>query len=95
MAKFIFSVENRAEKRELIFRGRSFDFSMTPINLNYGIKKGDKPGFERQVSKEFPDLATDNNLLDILDQLNYEDCSTELCDLLDELEAWEVGHERT
>ena len=92
MAKMVLTYENQIEKRELTFRGQVFDFSMIPEGC--GIKRGDKKGIDTQVKKAFPEIANDDELLEIVDQLNHEDNGGDICDLLDELEAWEVGYER-
>ena len=91
MAKLVLTYEDQIEKRELTFRGQVFDFSMIPEGC--GIKRGDKKGLDTQVEKAFPELANDDELMELIDQLNCEDHGCDICDLLDELEPWECGHE--
>lgn len=84
MAKFVKSYENGIEKYELTFRGEVYDFSMIPCDFG---AKGDKPGFDVQVSKKYLELADEEDLLELLDQLSYDDF--DILDTLEQLECWE------
>lgn len=83
MAKFTKTFENGIEKFELTFKGETYDFSMIPTD--YG-SKANKPGFDNQVAKNHPELSDNEELMEILNTLNYDD---EVLEFLERLEEWE------
>ena len=86
MPKLTKTYENGIEKIELVFKGETFDFSMLPVA--YG-RKGDKPGFAEQVKQKFPEVADDDQLLDLIDRLSWESDEHEVLDILEQIEEWE------
>lgn len=85
MAKLVKTYENDIEKLELTFRGAVFDFSMIPDDR--GGRTGDKPAFDTQVSRKYPELEED--AIDLLENLTFEDNSYEILEILEQLEVWE------
>jgi hypothetical protein len=55
--------------------GESYDYSMLPTRY---VSTGDKPGFNTQVAKKYPGLASDESLLEWLNQLSLEDHGDEV-----------------
>lgn len=82
MAKLTITYENNIEKRELEFNGEKFDFSMIP---NEHGATGDKPGFETQVPKKFPQFSGNELILDAIDRLDWEEDSDGILEALDDL----------
>lgn len=86
MAKLIKTYENGIEKIELTFRDKIFDYSMIPNGCG---RTGDKPAFDTQIPKEFPELCNDEGVITLLDNLSFEDDEEDILDILEQLEGWE------
>lgn len=73
MAKLMKTYENNAEKYELTFMGKTYDYSM--LKRSWG-RTGNKPGFDTQVEKDCPELS--DKILEALDAISFEDDSETL-----------------
>ena len=85
MAKLVKTYENGSEKFELTLLGQTYDFTMIPDS--FGMS-GNKPGFDVQVPKAYPeyeDFDDYDDLLDILDDLYREEGGSDLAELIIEL----------
>lgn len=87
MAKLVKTFENNIERVELTFRGKTYSFSMMPAPRG---RKSNRPGFDTQVSVVHPELADDDDLMEVLDNLSSEDDGDEILEFLGSLADWEV-----
>ncbi|HMM20605.1 MAG TPA: hypothetical protein PKA10_07680 [Selenomonadales bacterium] len=86
MAKLVKTFENNIERVELTFRDKTCWFSMLPTPFGW---KGNRPGFDIQVGMIHPELADDDDLMELLDNLSSEDSGNEILELLESLADWE------
>ena len=73
--------------------GQTYDLTMIPDS--FGMS-GNKPGFDVQVPKAYPeyeDFDDYDDLLDILDDLYCEEGGSDLAELIIELTDWGKAHE--
>jgi hypothetical protein len=69
------------ERHELTFNGVKFDYTMLPFNRG---SKSDKPGFANQVGERYPELADDDDVMNLLNNLCGSD-DDETLDIIDTL----------
>lgn len=67
MAKFTITFENETIKKELIFKGEKFDFTMEPFK--FGMR-ANKPSFLNQVEEKFGSID-DDELVEHLENLDF------------------------
>lgn len=86
MAKYAKIYENDIEKHELVFRGKTFDFSMLPSKFG---TTSDKAAFSEQIAQEYQDISA-KELEDFgIDDLWSTDEEDEIFEILDAVSVLE------
>lgn len=68
-SKLILTYEKNIEKRELTFRGETYDFSMIPNDFR---AKADKPNFTIQYTSKYLGILSDEEVIEALETLSFE-----------------------